>query len=234
MVPGLRSSSYAKHHGHRSPTFIHPACLAGPAEAWWHCPRPGDKGPLQDKCLLCPPPSAGPPGPLAPSICTPAPPPALLCSRAPVLALLPGLFSFLATPRVIWGLGSPIRDRTPAMAGAPGVLTAGPPGARSRTPYALGWGLLWSWKEDVEGLTEPEWSADAERPAGVPLGLGLPGVCAVVTGRELPAWHWAGPVLVLLAWVKPAGPAWQGGIASPWVWTHLPQVPLASVCGRVW
>lgn len=132
-------------------------------------------------------------------------------------------------------LGSRFPDQgpNPSHGRAPGVLTAGPPGARSRTPYALGWGLLWSLKEDVEGLTEPEWSADAERPAGVPLGLGLPGVCAVVTGRELPAWHWAGPVLVL-AWVKPAGPAWQGGIASPWVWTHLPQVPLASVCGRVW
>lgn len=195
-------------------------------------PPPGDKGPLQDKCLLCPPPSAGPPGPPAPSICTLAPPPALLCSRAPVLALLPGLLFFGHTKGHL-GSRFPDQGPNPSHGRAPGVLTAGPPGARSRTPYALGWGLLWSLKEDVEGLTEPEWSADAERPAGVPLGLGLPGVCAVVTGRELPAWHWAGPVLVL-AWVKPAGPAWQGGIASPWVWTHLPQVPLASVCGRVW
>lgn len=98
------------------------------------------------------------------------------------------------------------------MAGAPRVLTAGPPGARSRTPpYAPGWGFPWGLKEDVEGLAEPEWSADAERPAGVPLGLGLPGGCAVVMGRGLPAWHWAGPVLLVLDWVKPAGPAWQGG-----------------------
>ncbi|XP_027412746.1 transmembrane protein 210 isoform X2 [Bos indicus x Bos taurus] len=47
-------------------------------------------------------------------------------------------------------------------------------------------------------------------------------------GRGLPAWHWAGPVFVVLAWVKPAGPAWQGGIAGPWAWAHLPQVPLDS------
>ena len=32
----------------------------------------------------------------------------------------------------------------------------------------------------------------------------------MVMGRGLPAWHWAGPVLVLDP-MKLAGPAWQGG-----------------------
>ena len=42
-------------------------------------------------------------------------------------------------------------------------------------PYAPGWGFPRGLKEDVEGLAERERSADAERPAGVPLGLGLRG-----------------------------------------------------------
>lgn len=66
LVPGLRPSSCAKHHGHRSPTFIHPACLAGPAEAWWHCPRQVTKAPFKTSVCSAHPRPQGLPAPRLP------------------------------------------------------------------------------------------------------------------------------------------------------------------------
>lgn len=68
------------------------------------------------------------------------------------------------------------------MAGAPGALTTGPPGARSKTPYAPGWGLPRGLKGDVEGLAEPEGSVDVRGWQASPLDSDHPG--AVLWSRE--------------------------------------------------
>lgn len=109
-VPGPRPSSCA---GHCSPTFIHPACLAGLAQAWWHC-SPGDQGPSGQVSPLPRPPQGtpGPQDPLAPLVCAPAPPPVLL--EGPSAGSASRALFFLATPRVIWGSQFPNQGLNPS------------------------------------------------------------------------------------------------------------------------
>lgn len=86
---------------------LHPSSLSGWTQAWWHC-SPGDQGPSGQVSPL--PPPQGTPGPPGSLSLRPSAPTHPVLLEGPVLVLLPGLFSFfLATPRVIWGLSSPIR-----------------------------------------------------------------------------------------------------------------------------